>query len=290
MKGMGKYMDLQNKNIGEKVKAYSDVLWTLSIRFCYKKFNKREANPFNSSKKTRGCHCMLLRFFRGSMTVEASLVTPIFFIAMFSLFYLLQIMFDIQNVQGQLRDAASQYACYGTKFQTVQTLIKEKKVICWRENSVEPEGDGICFVDYKIKVPFLGEKFFSVHLYQQTAVSKYNGKSMIPTDGLSDEEYVYVTVTGKVCHKNIDCSYLKPSIRAVLSTEAGNKRNVSGGKYYACDSCCKGKSASDFKEVFITSYGECFHCKKACPGLKRTVRKVKKSETGLPYCSKCGRD
>lgn len=275
--------------INKKVKVCGDVLWT-TLSNHVKKFLVRETNPFHISGRTRGCHRALLQSLRGSMAVEASLVTPIFFIVIFSLFYVLQILSGMQHLQGQLRDAAREYACYGTKFQTVQTLVEDKKLIFWRDKS---DSDGmadyeICFVDYRVKVPFISGKIFSVHIYQQMAVSNYEGRSMLPEEDLEDEEYVYITLTGKVCHKSSECSYLKPSIRTVLSAEVGNKRNASGGKYYACERCCKGKSANDFQNVYITSYGECFHSKKTCSGLKRTVRKVKKSETGLPYCSKCG--
>lgn len=284
----GIYMKTKKNITHKNARVCSDVLWKKILKIP-SFFYGRETNPFSNPKTTRGCHRTLLQSLNGSITVEASLITPIFFIVIFSLFYILQILFGMQQIQGQLRNAAREYACYGTKFQTAQTFIKEKKLICWSGKS---EGDGlkdneICFVDYKIKVPFLGEKIFSVHLYQQLAVSKFEGKSMVPEEGTDDEEYVYITLTGRVCHKSIDCTYLKPSIRTVLSTEAVNKRNASGGKYYACESCCKGKTVNDFQYVFITSYGECFHCTKTCKGLKRTVKKVRRSETGMPYCNKC---
>ena len=42
---------------------------------------------------------------------------------------------------------------------------------------------------------------------------------------------------------------------------------------------------------YITPYGDRYHKEKDCAGLRRSIRKLKKSQVGdLPACSKCGRE
>lgn len=108
-------------------------------------------------------------------------------------------------------------------------------------------------------------------------------------DGEADEQgdiYVYITETGTVYHRNRGCSYLNPSIRSVPESEVQSLRNKSGAVYYACPLCGDHGAAGKY---YITDYGTNYHTSIACSGLKRTIYEVKLSEVeGKSACSKCG--
>lgn len=101
-----------------------------------------------------------------------------------------------------------------------------------------------------------------------------------------EETYVYITETGTVYHRNRGCSYLNPSIKQVPVWELGELRNKGGAIYYACPLC---DGLGEAGACYITDYGTSYHSSVACPGLKRTIYEVKLSETGgRGACSKCG--
>ena len=100
-----------------------------------------------------------------------------------------------------------------------------------------------------------------------------------------DEEMVFVTETGTVYHRDLNCSHLKISISSTTRSDVGKKRNMNGGKYYPCEYCGGGKC----ENLFITEDGDRYHTKATCPGLKRTIHTVPLSATGgKPPCSSCG--
>ena len=97
---------------------------------------------------------------------------------------------------------------------------------------------------------------------------------------------VFITASGTVYHLNRNCTYLNPSVEAVSAEEVTGLRNQSGGRYYACESCGK---AGVQGQVYITQYGDSYHSRIHCSGLKRTIYTVPLSQTdGRGRCSKCG--
>lgn len=234
----------------------------------------------------KGHSCVLLFNKKGSITVEASFCVPIFFLALFSLFYIFVCLYRINCVEDSLTDCAREYAVSGTKTSSISTLVEDKVLIRYDENTRFP----VCYVSYNIGIPFLGSQFFKLGFYQQTVINDYSGKSMAD-DGSEDknEEYVYIAKSGKVYHPDRGCTYLKPGVKEVQGRTVAEKRNSSGAKYKPCERCCKKLKAENMASVYITSYGDRYHNIQDCPGIKRNVRRVKKSETGsLPACSKCG--
>lgn len=135
--------------------------------------------------------------------------------------------------------------------------------------------------------------FFSLTPVSKKVQNQYYGHAWTgyKLGGENDREeqgdvYVYITETGTVYHRNRECSYLNPSIQRVPVSGVGELRNRSGAKYYACPFCDDKKSDID---CYITDYGTNYHTSIACSGLKRTVYTVKLSEVGgRGACSKCG--
>lgn len=219
---------------------------------------------------------------KASITVEASLCIPVFFLIIFSLFYEFNILFGVNKNHIQLSDAAKRYAVYGTKASTVLSVLGGENIIMWSENN----GYKVCFIKEKKKIPFATGAIIKQRIYQQIVVNSYEGKSMCP-DGDWSEEYVYITETGHVYHTHSDCTYLKPSIKRVAVKIIDKQRNLSGAKYKKCEHCFRKGDVSN-SYVYITDYGDRYHVSKQCSGIKRNIRKVKKSEIeGMPECNKC---
>ena len=125
--------------------------------------------------------------------------------------------------------------------------------------------------------------------YHWNMESKTSWRKWIGWDPEEDGDghgYVYVTKEGSVYHERYDCTYLHPSIHAVAVKELDAYRNTSGNRYKICRSCKSGKKKEG--TVYITDYGDSYHSKLSCGGLKRTIyRKRKEDVLMLAGCSKC---
>ena len=103
-----------------------------------------------------------------------------------------------------------------------------------------------------------------------------------------EDVIVYVTPTGRVYHRNKNCTYLKLSVSQVLFGDIAGMRNESGGIYYPCSRCAGGVVDPDAK-VYVTNFGDRFHVNRACSEIKRTIEEIYLSEVGnRSPCSKCG--
>ena len=205
-----------------------------------------------------------------------------FFLIVFSLYYEFNILFGVNKNQIILSESAGNYAVHGKKTDTIISALRGENIVMWSEN----DGCKVCFMDYSKKNPYGLGAVIKQRFYQQMAVSGYEGKSMCSDENLGEEE-VYITETGRVYHIYPDCTYLKPSIVRVLARDIGNRRNLSGGKYKKCEYCFK-KGEITKSYVYITDYGDRYHLSKKCSGIKRNVKKVRKSEIGgMSECNKC---
>lgn len=112
-----------------------------------------------------------------------------------------------------------------------------------------------------------------------------SGKENEDAGEQQEEKIVYVTTTGRVYHRDVDCTHIRLSVKTVSKSELAKKRNASGGKYHACEKC----GSAAVSSVYITDYGDKYHSSLHCSGLKRNVKEVSESELkGWKPCSKCG--
>lgn len=222
---------------------------------------------------------------RGALTVEATFVVPIFFLVFCSLLYLFQILQEQRQIQEQLVTVAERYESLGIRTPILQTDRGDKWLVNWKIS-----GDsGTCECIWRKSVPMIGE-WFQITLYQRMPLHNYSGHSMISTDRAADS-CVYLARNGTVYHLRLDCTYLKLGIRQVTGKLVEKERNRSGGKYKACELCADGQQLTAQMQWYITPYGDRYHKEKDCAGLRRSIRKLKKSQVGdLPACSKCGRE
>lgn len=220
-----------------------------------------------------------------SFTVEAALVVPIGFLMLFSLSCLFQMLVQQNNIQMTLLHAVHSYSDLGSTGTTLEALTEDHVVLCWEET----EKTAICYVQGMTTIPFVGGRFAPFYRYQQMVASGYQGVSMLSTE--EGDTWVYLAENGKVFHLDRECTYLRTRTQSTTVKKSMGLRNQSGGKYYPCESCCNGKEQPAETSIFFTIYGDRYHVRQTCSKLKRTVRKVHRSQVGdLPACSKCGRE
>lgn len=235
---------------------------------------------------------------RGSMTLEAALIFPLFLFsaaALLSLFLMMQTEYAVENA---LNRAVSDTALLGEMpEQRVKNLTKAafyKELVgqncplslvqgkaagfSWKGTKVDN-----AYLDakviYRLKLPI---NFFGKHTMQVTAacrMHRWTGKIQ-EGQGENQEEWVYVTPNQSVYHKSRECTHLKLSVTAVWAVQ------LKQGAYHPCGHCTRGQKKGAV--VYVTDEGGCYHYQAGCSGLKRTLYMVKKSQ--IPEkrpCSRC---
>lgn len=99
---------------------------------------------------------------------------------------------------------------------------------------------------------------------------------------------VYVTETGTVYHVSMECTHLQLSVQQIPAAGIEEARNQGGGRYYPCERCTGGGTPAVF---YITNEGNRYHYDRGCSGLKRTVSTMtieQAQEAGYRPCSRCG--
>lgn len=286
-------------------------------------FSKKHHNDKNRQKSLRAAGCRKRVSLSASMTVEASVALSLFiffFVNILTLFDIMRAQSSIEAALHQAGNKAAYEAFYGDKadeyipvgiVKSVPALILASDRVREQLKSIENGYScisggisGISFLRSKIMVTndnvdliasykvqpmikTIGFSEFNVETrYFGHAWTGYEIGSADFTEKAENEQMVYVTENGTVYHTDINCSYLKPSIKTVAASDVGNYRSSSGGKYYPCEICGGHK---DSGTVYITDYGCRYHSDTNCSGLKRTIYTVPISEVGgKPPCSKCG--
>ncbi len=153
-----------------------------------------------------------------------------------------------------------------------------------------------CFdiiVRYRVRIPINLFAIDDMRMIQRVRVRTWTGYEVAATykveeESVNNESIVYITETGIVYHKSINCSHLKLSIRSVQGIPS-SERNNSGGKYYPCEHCGT-ENMSENAIYYITSSGTKYHSSLSCSGIKRTINEIPITEIGnrLP-CKRCGK-
>lgn len=242
----------------------------------------------------------------GSITIEAALALPLFFLAVIALCYMMEVMSIRTSIRSGMQSAAKEVSqeAYlkpvlipGELENLIIQSIGEERI---NRSIVESGSQGIhceksymspftgimeIRVNYQVLLPMRIFGRITVPMEENCRVKGWNGyeKTVL---GAENEEIVYITETGMVYHRDYHCTYLELSIKAVLLDEVENLRNGSQGKYYPCERCMTSRLSG---QVYITDYGNRYHSSLNCGGLKRTIYAVPVSEAvGKGACSKCG--
>jgi len=243
---------------------------------------------------------------KGSITVEAAIVIPMFFLAILCLACVLEMMSMRLLMRTALcnagRDISQQaYSVpmttgYGVKERIVNDVGEERiehslikggvsGISCNRTTYDEATAIFDLVLSYQMQVPFPIPALPAVRCEEELRVKGWTGYTKKET-GEDADTTVYVTKTGTVYHKDMFCKYLVSSVRTITWEELEEKRNLSGGKYYACEVC--GKTADNTGRIYITDYGDRYHVSIGCNSLKRVVYAVPYKEVSeREGCSKC---
>lgn len=242
---------------------------------------------------------------KGSITVEAAMAVPIFFLAVVSLLYLMEIMAIQTSIRAGLQYAGKKVAEEACILTVIMPSSIEKDIIeavgaerldrsivlggskgvrCDGSRLSMQTGIGELAVSYQVRLPIPVFGVPPIKYQEKIRVKVWNGYEK-PGFGTDHEETVYVTENGLVYHRDYHCTHLELSIHMVTSGEIDRLRNHSGGKYYPCERCMRhGESG-----VYITDTGDRYHSSLSCSGLKRTIYAVPLSEViGKGECSRCG--
>lgn len=255
---------------------------------------------------------------RGYITVEASLIVPLFLFFMLAMSGLLMILMAEAHIHQSLASATDYIAeqCY-----LKQKLLNGKAASENQEDSlidVENLVDEVLVKQQLSK--YIGNDFYieryitggkngiviSVERDRKNPKimlisARYEAKLILPLlgtysinlsnqikqkalVGFTEEEYnnsdcyVFVTPNMEAYHMRRDCTHLMLDINTVSSSRKIN--------YEPCFYCGISQSES---RVYIAKHGEVYHNSRDCVGLKRTVRRVKLSTVkGIGACQRCG--
>lgn len=258
--------------------------------------------------------------FSAAMTIEASLILPIFLLVMMNIVWTFQILETDSRVAAATHQIEREMMIYGYAMSnqdivsidntigqifsqgyirnTIQKELRKDTYVSycigdWGINTIGSSilnGNGIVdlHINYNCQ-PFVSNYFLRI----QNMGVRYYGHAFTGYDLENESVYagfedpvVYITKDGSVYHMNRNCSYLNPSVKRVLASTIQSHRNKDGAKYNACQLCDQYALGSI---CYITEYGESYHTALSCSGLKRTVYTVALSEVeGRACCSKCG--
>lgn len=257
------------------------------------------------------------------MTLEAAFALPFFLFAILNILFAVNIIGTQSRINAALHQVGNKLAFAGYVYEnTVGDALPDGLVgvaitegyargqiveyvgSSYLENScVKGGAGGLSFIGsslmgaediidlritYRVR-PFAGLMGFDGFLMSQ----RYYGRAWTGYDaagsaggGAQEDPMVYIAKTGTAYHLDRNCTYLNPKIESVPVQSVSDRRNASGGKYAPCGSCGAGGSGN---QVYITDYGNSYHKRLDCPGLKRTIYTVPLSEVGgRGRCSKCG--
>lgn len=270
-------------------------------------FRKKVMRFFSQAKKiSSGCFLpkeSIFSFFKGSISLEAILVAPLFLLFIASLMMSLEMIRLQTNVFEALHQGESvSFATLNDVSEKVaEEYISSKDLydLCLdggaaglnfdNKSSIHENGIIDLSVSYSMKplvrwIP--GSKFLIADSVYGHAFSGYERSGGFIGD-IGNEEYVYITESGTRYHRSSTCQYIRVRPMAIGKESLEKARNNDGGKYYPCEVCRPRKEGV----LFITPEGDRFHSDKNCSSLKRTVKVVTLKEAldnGYFPCSKCG--
>lgn len=248
----------------------------------------------------------------GAMTLEASLIVPIFLIVLLALTSVGEIFMVHQQISHGICEAAKRAAVNEYRIREKKKVgsgVSELSVRATFLASINrkfidhsavfggsvataaafrlvlnSKGECIVSVRYHIrrKIPFLST-------YSATFVQKVRQKSMtgyVPDGDEIKEGFVYITPNGSVYHKTPSCTHLALDISVDEDVEKYKNKQT---RYKECEKCTKYQKG-DISCVYIAKQGDSYHTDLGCSGLKRTVRQVELSTLkGMKPCMRCGK-
>lgn len=274
---------------------------------CNQKNKKQVLQTFRPTRASS--YASLLVWKKGSLTVEAAVILPLFFLAMVTLISIM----DLLRIQAQtsiaLNETAKELGMYAYVSQrgsddsdSSPIPFSQAACIAYAQTKLKAEpGVDISMISstyqnhiivlrasgtYQLLVSFFPAARISFQ--NQVKVHAWTGYDG-GQDGYGQEDegkLLYVTDWESVYHTYSDCTHLELSIQQVSYESVKESRNAYGGKYDSCPYCIEDGEKPGY--VFITENGDRFHSSQNCQSLKRTVHLVEPSQVAhLDQCERC---
>lgn len=262
-----------------------------------------------SNKENHGKRASLYSTEKGSFTIEAAIVLPMFLLIIISIMYFIVIMNIQFNIQYKIEETARKIARQeyltddlpGYSLVTLRGDILTSDFINYlNTTSIIDGADGVSLImssvnskkaifdivlSYKIRIPLVPDEAVVLPFIQRCRFKTWTGSKISKDE--TEDEMVFITETGQVYHTNRDCTHLKLSIKKCPTKDLEDMRNHNGGIYHKC-SICKNTQPLDPDYIYITNEGDRWHNSTECSGLKRTIKEIKASEIGArKLCSRC---
>lgn len=222
---------------------------------------------------------------KGSFTVEAAVVFPVF---LYGMFVIMEIL-DIYRVQALVRSSIHESAMelagsfyknevenmdgesvfcilYGKK--NLPELGKRIKISLGRTTCEKEKIHMVADIEYHFWMPFFVRK--AIHTTSSCIVYCWKGWDGTMLDGKNGDlkQMVYVTEYESVYHTSSFCTHLNLEINHTTKDKIGLFRNKYGEKYHPCEIC--GKKGGE-SVVYYTKTGNRYHTSTRCHGLTRKV-------------------
>lgn len=223
----------------------------------------------NEANTKSGKRTAFRAFRRGSLTVEAAIILPLFFMGVLACIWMMRVYALHMEATVRLQEQAEKLGMYAHTAE----LPGEENIIDLTER-------------IEFQIPFFPLPALEFDCRGRVAVwvGRQNGENESETG--KNTTLVYMAENGSVYHTTSRCSHLALNIRQIPAATVDMLRNEQGGKYRACEKCV-GEGAKT-PLLFVTDRGDCYHNSLECSGLKRSVRLVElESLEGVPCCSRC---
>lgn len=248
----------------------------------------------------------------GAMTLEASLIVPIFLIVLLMLTSAGEILMIHQQISHGVCEAAkraavneyrirqkkksgsnlSGFSAKAAFLASVNRKFLDHSALAGGSAgaaaacrlTLNSKGEYIVSVRYYIRktMPFLSTYAAS---YQQSVRQK-SMTGYVPDGDELKEGYVYITPHEAVYHKDLSCTHLALDISVDEDVEKYKNKQT---HYKPCDKCTKYEKG-DVSCVYVAKEGESYHTDLGCSGLKRTVKQVDLSTLkGMKPCTRCAK-
>lgn len=242
---------------------------------------------------------------RGSLSVEAALVMPIFLFAMIctiSLLALLLFQARLKHAMHEEIKLCVQRSLDGDIASLDEMGISIRNNVGENILRIAPINGDIDFhsdkengeiisitAEYEAALYYDFFKLFHYSFEQKCLQHDFRGyRNGMWSSGsdTKEEQYVYVTEGSEVYHTNRECTHIRLKITEISGTEIENVRNSGGGRYKSCEHCHSKLSGG---KLYITPDGEKYHNSLSCSGLKRSVYAIPLTEVGdRRCCQRCG--
>lgn len=297
-----------------------DVVKNKILFNTYPAYSKRKGklSPPYRHTKIRDIRAFFFASLKGTLTLEAAIVLPLFLFAMIAAMQYGNVMETAVKLgtslseTGKIMATAAYVTRFGGDIDEVPEIAVGALSAAYAQNRVMSQAEDTSSVKnanmllssflqedetidlvltYQIKSPIgiinLPWNFFLQRARVRAWTGRTTGSDESADGEKTDGTYVYVTETGTVYHDDPSCTHLKLSIQQVEKSALDVLRNNNGGKYHDCEKC-GGAAVNGL--VYITNEGDRCHSSLSCSGLKRTVRQVTREELGdMRACSKCGK-